>query len=369
MDVGIETAHLLTTSLQLPDRKYPSIEQRLAFYERLEERLRANPQFASVSVASNIPMFGAFARQLRIEGKEQRDGEQVPNVSMVTVDPHYFQTLGVTLARGRGFTAQDGAAGQENAIINQRFAQMHFANEDPIGRRITLSIDLQGGPPPGQGIPLQLTVTIVGIAPNVRQGPQAEPAPIAYLPYRIDPRGTMNLIARTSGDPLAMAPALREEVRAVDADLPLFNIRSLDQQLEQQRWPFKVFGTMFGVFAFIALMLSAVGLYAVTAYQVAQRTSEIGVRMALGAQSPQVLKLFLRRGLIQLTIGLVLGVAAAFGVGAIFQAGGILVQVSPRDPWTIGSIATILAVVGLAACVWPARRATRLDPVLALRRD
>jgi ABC-type antimicrobial peptide transport system permease subunit len=166
-----------------------------------------------------------------------------------------------------------------------------------------------------------------------------------------------------------MTPILREEVRAIDADLPLFGIRTMDQQLAQQRWPFRIFGTMFAIFAFIALALSAVGLYAVTAYAVAQRTQEIGIRMALGAQGNQVSWLFLRRSFVQLAVGLALGIGGAFGVGQLFASTQLLVQNSARDPITIGGIAALLAAVAVAASVLPARRATRLDPLIALRRD
>jgi len=179
----------------------------------------------------------------------------------------------------------------------------------------------------------------------------------------------MMLLARSEGDPTALTSVLREEVRAIDADLPLFGIRTMDQNLAQQRWPFRIFGTMFAIFAGIALMLSAVGLYAVTAYSVTQRTQEIGVRTALGAQSAQVMWLFLRRAFFHLGVGLAIGVAGAFGVGRIFQAGNMLVQTSAQDPIIIVSIASLLAVVALAACLWPARRATQLDPLIALRRE
>jgi putative ABC transport system permease protein len=167
------------------------------------------------------------------------------------------------------------------------------------------------------------------------------------------------------GDPGRITSLVREEMRAIEPDLPLFQIQTMDQLLAQQRWPFRVFGTMFAIFAVIALVLSAVGLYAVTAYSVTQRTAEIGVRMALGAQSSQVLWLVLRRALVQLAIGLPLGIAGAFGVGRLLQV--VLVQTSSRDPLTIGAIALVMLTVSVAACVWPARRATRLDPVSALR--
>lgn len=371
MDLGIDSSKLLTMQLGLPDRKYPAIEQRLAFYQQLQERLQANGRIRAVSVASNVPLQGGFARQLSIDGRPLRDGEQRPTVTMLTVDPRYFETVGLTLRHGRGFTDADGAPGREAAVINARFAQMHFGQEDPIGRRITLSLDLAGGSPPPGGVPLSLTATIVGITNNVRQRDfaAAEPDPVAYFPYRTDPRGFMTLLARSEGDPAAITSLIREEVRAIDPDLPLFGIRTLDQSLAQQRWPFRIFGTMFAIFAFIALMLSAVGLYAVTSYSVTQRTQEIGVRTALGAASGQVMWLFLRRGLFHTAVGLTIGIAGALGVGKIFESSELLVQTNGRDPATIGSIAAVLAIVALAACVWPARRATVLDPLVALRRD
>lgn len=371
-DLGVDTSKLLTMALALPERKYPSIEQRLAFYQRLEERLEANGRIRAVSVASSLPMQGGMARRLAIDGRPLGQGEQPPMVTVLTVDPRYFETLGLPLIRGRGFTHADGAAGQDTgAIINTRFAHMHFANEDPIGRRITLSMDLAGAAPPSGGIPGALTAIIVGIAPDVRQRNFNDPEtdPVAYLPYRLDPRAFMTLIARSDGDPNSLTPLLREEVRAIDPDLPLFNIRTMDQMLAQMRWPFRIFGMMFAIFAAIALVLSAVGIYAVTAYSVTQRTPEIGVRMALGAQSKQVAWLFLRRAFFHVAVGLTLGVVGAFGVGRIFESADLLVQNNGRDPVTIASIATLLAVVALAACLWPARRATRLDPVIALRRE
>jgi putative ABC transport system permease protein len=193
--------------------------------------------------------------------------------------------------------------------------------------------------------------------------------PIAYMPYRAYPRAAMTLLARSEGDPNQLTPALREELRAIDPDLPLFNIRTVDEGLAQARWPFRVFGTMFGIFAAAALLLSAIGLYAVTAYSVTQRTQEIGVRTALGAQANQVVWMFLRRAVIHMAIGLALGIGGAFGVGQIFQSAQILVQVRGTDPLTIGSITLLLAIVASAASILPARKATQLDPIAALRRD
>jgi putative ABC transport system permease protein len=371
LDIGVETSNLLTMQLSLPERKYPVGEQRLAFYQRLEERLNANPQFRAVSVASHSPMGGGMARRLEIDGRPRPAGEEPPTVTMLTVDPHYFETLGLSLTRGRAFTAADGGVGQTNAIINARFAQMHFPNQEPLGQRIVLTMD-QGGGPAGAGAnPTSLSATVVGIVPNVRQrnANDRETDPVAYLPFRADPRSFMILIARSQGDPNSLTALLREEVRAVDADLPLFGIRTMDEALARNRWPFRIFGTMFAIFAGIALVLSAIGLYAVTAYSVTQRTQEIGLRTALGAEAKQVMWLFLRRAFFQLSIGLTIGVAGALGVGQIFESADLLVQTNGRDPVTIGAIALLLVVVSLLACAWPALRATRLDPLVALRRD
>jgi putative ABC transport system permease protein len=370
MNVGIDTSRLLVLSLALPDRKYPEIEQRRAFYERLQERLVLNTAFKAVTITSNVPLQGGFGRKLEIDGRPLGSGEQPPMVTMLTVDPRYFETVGLPIVRGQGFLPTDGFPGQERAIINARFAQMHFPNEDPIGRRITLSMDLSGGAPP-PGLPTSLTAIIIGITNNVRQRAfsDRETDPVAYLPFRMDPRAFMTLLARTEADPKPLTQLLREEVRALDPDLPLFGIRTMDEGLARSRWPFRVFGTMFAIFAGIALVLSAVGLYAVTAYSVTQRTQEIGIRTALGAGSRDVMWLFLRRALIHLAVGLTLGVAAAFGVGKIFESASLLVQTNGRDPVTIGSIAALLATVALAASVWPALRAARLDPLAALRRD
>jgi putative ABC transport system permease protein len=370
-ELGIDTSRLLTMSLALPDRKYPSIDQRLAFYQQLQERLQANGRIRAVTVASNAPTMGGMRRQLTLDGRPLASGEQRPTVTMLTVDPRYFGTIGLSILRGRAFTDVDGTPGHENALINTRFAQMHFPKEDPIGRRIVLNMDLQGGAPPTGGIPTSLTATVVGIVPNVRQAnfDEAETDPVAYLPFRTDPRGFMMLLARSEGDPGPVISLLREELRAIDPDLPLFDIRTMDEALARQRWPFRVFGTMFAIFAFIALMLSAVGLYAVTAYSVTQRKQEIGVRTALGAASKDVIWLFMRRALVHLSIGLTIGIAAAFGVGKLFESTDLLIRINGRDPLTILSIAALLTFVALNACLWPARRATRLDPVVALRNE
>jgi putative ABC transport system permease protein len=310
-----------------------------------------------------MPIQGGAGRLLELDWKPVPAGERAPNVTQITIGSRYFETMGLQVVRGRIFDDADGTAGHDNAIVNQRFAATYFGTEDPIGRRIKLTID----GPPFPGMPTPTWMTIVGIAPTIRQRniQDALTDAVVYVPLRSQsPVGAM-LAIRASRDAASLTTLVREEVRAVDPDLPVFNIQTMDEGLAAARWPYRVFGSMFAIFACIALALSAVGLYAVTAYSVAQRTQEIGVRMALGAQAPQVWWLILRRALIQLAIGLTIGLAGALGVGQLLQS--LLVQTGSRDPLTLASIASILLGVSLAACYFPARRATRLDPVSALR--
>jgi predicted permease len=362
MDVGTDTSHVLTMRLTLPLAKYPQPQPRVEVYQRIEQRLRGIGSVQASGLTSNPPMFGGFLRQLEIEGRTPDPDGRRPEVTSVSVSAGYFDALGVRVLRGRMLTDTDGTPGHESALVNQQFVAMHFNGEDPIGRRITL-IDAQ--PSAQQSAPA--TATIVGVVPPMRQRnfQDAQPDPVVYLPYRADPQRFMFLVLRTGGDPALAAPLVREQVRAIEPDLPLFGVMTLDQLLAQQRWTFRVFGGMFTIFACIALVLSAVGLYAVTAYSVTQRTAEIGVRMALGAQAKQVVWLILRRSLVQLAIALPIGLAGAFGVGRLLQS--VIVKSNGRDALTLAGITVLMIAVSLAACMWPARRAMRLDPVSALR--
>jgi predicted permease len=366
VDLGIDSSRVLTMRLSLPLGKYPKPEPRTLLFQHLEERLHGVSAIQSSAVTSNLPMLGGFLRQLTVEGRPDRPGERPPDVTVVSVGAAYFDTLGMKMIRGRTLNDSDGTPGHESVLVNQRFVAMHFSGEDPIGQRIRL---VDATPARVYDATPPLSATIIGVVPTVRQRnfQEPDPDPVAYVPYRTDPQRFVFLVVRGQGDPAALTSLVREQMRAIEPDLPLFGILTLDQMLAQMRFSFRVFGSMFAIFAVIALVLSAVGLYAVTAYAVSQRTAEIGVRMALGAQSTQVLWLMMRQALWQLAVGLPIGVAGAFAVGRLLQS--VLAQTNGRDPVTVAAIALLMAAVSMAACFWPARRATRLDPVAALRNE
>jgi putative ABC transport system permease protein len=363
MDIGIDTSRLVAMQLIFPTRTYASLESRALFLERLDERLNGIAAIAGASSTNYLPFNGASLRRFEIDGRSDMTGEQRPLVGMVAVGSRYFDALGVRMLRGRAFQATDGEPGREAMIVNQRLADMHFRGEDPIGKRIRLIND--GNIP---GAPKFYEATIVGVSPTIRQrSMERDPDPVVYITHAQNALMAMsaNLLVRARDNPAAVTSQLRQEISAMDPDVPVTNIRTVDEILARNRWPQRTFGTMFLVFAVIAIVLAAVGLYSVTAYSVSQRTQEIGIRMALGAEGQQVRWLILRRGMIQLSIGLALGLAGALGVGRLLE--GLLVGTGPTDVATLVAISLVLVMVAAMACFWPARRATRLDPVKALR--
>jgi predicted permease len=374
MDIGIKTDRLMAMQLQLSGEKYQKPDARRAFFERLQPRLAAIPGAEAVAITTGMPPFGSGTRRFEVDGRPAPKFDDAPQAGAVTISPSFFSAAGVSVIRGRGLTDADGATGAENVVINQRMADQFFKGEDPLGKRIKF---MQAPQPPGQTPPAgqpppppPVWRTIVGIVPTIRHGsPQdAEPPSVVYSMYRQDPPGFAFVMVRSAVTPSSMMDAVRREVAAVDPDQPVFNLRTLDQILAQSMWPYRVFGSLFAIFAFIGLLLSAVGLYAVVAYSVTQRTQEIGVRMALGAQGTQVTWMILRRGLVQLALGLAIGLVGGYFAGKALPS-QILVQTTSTDPGTFVAIALILSVVAIAACIIPARRAMRVDPLVALRAE
>jgi predicted permease len=362
LDLGFETGHVLTLRTQLVESKYPKPEERRIFFDALQQRIRALPGVTHAALASTLPLGGTGEFKFEIEGQPFSNESTRPRVSVVDAGPGYFETLGVAVQRGRAFVEADGAAGAEVIVINRRLATAYFAATEPLGRRIRL---IQG-PKEDQPGPW---LTIVGVSPTIRQGDveALEPAAVLYKPSRMSASLGTAMIVRTAGDPRSMIGAVREAAKALDSDQPLFDVRTLEEFLARNRWQYAVFGSIFVILAVLALVLSSVGIYAITSYAVAQRTQELGLRLALGAQASQIAWLILRTGLVQLGIGLALGLAAAYGVSQILKS--LVAQISAVDPVTFIGVTALLTIVMLTACLSPARRATRMDPLEALRVD
>jgi putative ABC transport system permease protein len=362
MELGVETSHVLKTRTTLTAGRYPTPEKRQQFYDALVARLGSLPGVSAAATATRLPLEGGDGRQIEFEGRPAPDPKSAPRAAFVFVSPGYFDALALPVRRGRLFRDQDGTPGSETVVVSEQFAARFFPNEEVLGKRFRN----RTAPERKDANPW---LTIVGIVPTVRQAnPQnADPDPVAYQAFRQrSPAGTAILV-RAAGSPTAITAMVRQAVQQVDQDQPMFDVRTLDEDLAMQQWPYRVFGSMFAIFAIIALVLSAVGIYAVTSYAVTQRTSEIGVRMALGAQPKQVSWLILKSGCWQLAIGLSLGLLGGWGVTFVMES--LLVQISRTDPLTFAGITAILSIVTLAACIVPARRATRLDPLQALNRS
>ena len=359
LDIGIDTNNLLTMRTQLSHQRYETPELRRVFADAVLTRLGALPGAQHAALTSYAPMMGGDWRGFAIEGRTPPADVEAPRGSVVVVTPGYFATLGVSAQRGRLFRDTDGSAGSEVVVVNERFAARYFPGEDAVGQRIRLAPVSESSPEPW--------LTIVGVTPVVRQSnPQdLQPSAVIYQPFRQQPLQGMNILLRTAGPQASIVGSVRDAVQAVDPEQPVFSIMTMDEVLAQSRWPYRVFGTMFALFALIALVLSTVGIYAVTSYAVSQRVQEIGVRMALGAQPRQVSWLILRSGLTQLAIALMLGLPGAWGVGQALAS--VVAQIPPTDPVTFVGIIALLTTVTIAACLIPSWRATRLDPLTALR--
>ena len=354
--VGVRTDNVLVMRLMLPESKYPKPDDEVTFHRRLNDRLRALPGVESVTIASTMPTGGSEGFGFDLEGAPPADEKRRQNISAVIVSPDYFRVMSVAPLQGRFFGENDGVSGPPVVIVNQRFAEKSWPHQNPIGKRIRLYGDVTHD-----------WLTIAGVVPNILQNDvsQTEFDPMIYLPYREKPERDMSLMARTSVPPATMGGAFRREVQAVDANLPVYNLRTLEERLAINNWPYRIFGSLFAIFASIALVMASVGLYAVMANSVSQRTQEIGVRLALGSSDRNVLRLVFLQGMRQLAIGLVAGLAISFGVTRILKS--LLVQVSATDPATFVIVSVVLGTAAALGCWLPARRAMRVDPVVALR--
>ncbi len=359
VDPGFDPQSVLTAEVALPYAKYPAGPRQVAFFRELMERLSRQPGVRFAAATSVLPESGGFdTTSVAIEGREVAIGE-LPYWDRYMVTPDYFRALGIPLRRGRLLEQSDNEQAPLVALINETTARLYWPNQDPLGQRIRV---------PTFGVPFEKAPwrTVVGVVGDVRQyGLDAPRSSQFYVPHAQNPAGYVTLVVRTATDPLALGPALRREVRAVDKDQPLTSIATMEEVLADSVAGRRFSMTLLGVFAAGALGLAAVGLYGVIAYSVAQRTQEIGIRMALGALPGDVLKLVIGQGMALVAIGVALGLAATLAVTRVLES--LLFEVSARDPLTFALVPLGLAAVALAACYLPARRALRIDPLIALR--
>src|SRR5262245_58864670 len=355
---GFEPAKVLTADLALPFAQYDTNAKRAAFYQELAPRLAALPGVQSAGIVSDLPLSGMNADSSYTHDGVPPDQQRrsPPNADYRHCSPQYFNAIGIPLLRGRAFTEQDTSGAEPVAIVNETLARRIWPNEDAVGKRIAFFAP--------QGLePWRVVVGVVGDVKH--RGLNLETRPEIYVPHAQAPTGTMTLVLRTTGDPLALVSALRGAVRALDADQPLFNLRRLEELRAASIAPQRLQMSLLGLFAAVALALAALGIYGVLAYAVSQRTHEIGIRLALGAQARDVSRLVVKQGMRLALLGVALGLLAAFALTRLLEK--LLFGVSATDPMTFGAMTLLLIGVALVAGWVPARHPTKVDPLIALR--
>lgn len=361
VDLGFNPSHLLTADFDLNETRYNN-DQMARFIDDFVSRVRALPGVTAATNAMPLPLGGDDFWDVGLNVLDHPAPKgQWPSETLYLVISDYFQTMQIPLARGRLFDRRDQRNSAPVMIISQAFAKKFFPNEDPLGRKI----EVGGGEPNRKQYD---TREIVGVVGDIRISDLAQsPRPAYYVPIAQMMWGTPTLIVRTAGDPEALAPAIKNVIHSLDPEAPLHDIRTMDECLAFDLGRARFQTVLLGIFAAIALLLTAIGLYGVVAYSVAQRTHEIGVRMALGASRSHVLATVLNRG-VQLTlIGIAIGVAGALALARVVQA--LLYETAPRDPATYLLVCITLSLVALAASYLPALRASRVDPIVALRQE
>ena len=353
---GFNSERVLTMQIALNFSKYRESKDTLAFGRAALSQLQALPGVISAAASVRIPLQTnfPFSSDLLIEGRPAPAGQPAPRVDNRIASEEYFQTIGQPLVRGRFFTESDREGAPLVAIINQRMARHFWENEDPIGRRISRNAG-------------RTWFTIVGVVGDVRQySLDSDPVDEMYLPFAQNP-GISNLLLRTTAAPMGLARQVSDALYRIDPDQPVYGMKTLEEVRSESLAPKRLTTILLGLFAAVALVITAAGITGVMALSVSQRTQEIGVRMALGASPVQVLVMVVRQGMSLVLIGLALGIAGALGLTRVMQ--GLLFGVTPTDPVTFLSVSAVLALCAAAACFLPARRAATIDPIAALRSD
>ncbi|HWS87821.1 MAG TPA: ABC transporter permease [Pyrinomonadaceae bacterium] len=354
VDPGLDPRNVLTMDVALPPAKYDEPQRVTAFYERLLQEAAALPGVEAAGAVSVLPLAGDDnSNFVQIEGRAPLPAGQALRAGRRNVSADYFRALGIALKRGRGFAASDARDAQPVLVINEAMARTFFQGEEPVGKRIRT----------GDRSPW---VEIVGVVGDVRhRGLDVDTRPEMFFPQTQTPSRRMTLVVRAAGDPHALAAPLRERVRSIDQDQPVGNVRTMEEWVSESVASQRFTAALLGVFAAAAAGLAALGLYGVVSYSVAQRTHEIGLRVALGAQPRDVLRLVIGQGMALTLVGVAVGVAAALALTRVIS--GLLFGVGATDPGVFVAVPLLLAAVALLACYLPARRATKVDPMVALR--
>lgn len=357
VNLGFNAENTLTMVANLPLAKYDNEEKALRFYDDAVERLRNSPGIKSVGLTSNLPFAdGGSVDGFIVEGQEPPEGgnvSQMEQAEMVSVAPGTFQALNIPLLQGRDFQHSDNSKSTLVTIIDEPLARRYWPAGDAIGKRIQTGGNRQW-------------LTIIGIAGGIKHISLAEEnQPHMYFPMAQSTDSRAWFVARTDGPPLASIPTFRAAIRQVDADIPLFLVRSMDEIIERTLGTQRLTNILLTAFAILALTLSSVGIYSMMSLYVGSRTKEFGIRLALGAQPGALRRVVLRQGLLLTGVGVVVGIAGAFALTRTFQS--LLFEVSPTDPVVFTAIPLLLVLVALLACYTPARRATKVDPLIALR--
>jgi predicted permease len=357
LNLPFQEEGLLTARLQTSETRYGDRAARERLWEDVLRELQALPGVSSAALTTRIPMSGGGEQPIAIEGVAYANADELPGVQSGTASVGFFETLGAPILAGRDFAAQDARGTPPVAIVNQSMVDRHF-DGNALGRQFRRGLS--------DTLP---RLTVIGVVPDLDVSPPGQPdfEPAMYwIPLRQSDAGTAFIAARArAGDPLALTGDVRAAVGRVDPELPIFDVWSEVEVIDRRTWFIGVFGTVFIVFGLAALFMASVGLYGVLAFSVSRRTQEMGIRMALGASTADVIKLVLRQGVSQLGIGLALGLALAFGVTRVI--GIVMYNVDPQDPLVFGGVLAVIVLVGMAAAFFPARRATGVDPVVALR--
>lgn len=363
VDLGFRQDHLLTFSLPVRRERLANSAQIAVFYRELLAKIDALPGISSASASTGMPMLGtSFALPFSVPGQPFKDPSSRPSALFTMVTPAYFTTLGIQIARGRSFTEQDAAGGLPVAIVNEAFAREYLSHVDPLAQQVVVQQVIPGATQLGPALEWQ----IVGVYRDVRnEGVRGQDFPEINVPFWQSPWPNARIAVRTAGDPSSVANSIAAIVQSMDPDLPLDQVRTMDQVVDEELAGDRFATALLGSFAGIALILAAIGIYGVMSFSVAQQTHEIGLRMALGAGPGQVLFLVLREGMLLALTGLAVGLGGTFFVGRTMQS--FLYGVTGVDPLAVGGVAVLLLGAAVLACYIPARRATRVDPMTALR--